>query len=69
MNEAKTDIFYDKLAAVKNGIATKTSPEKLRAITKKKAFKVSVDLHIGKGSYYVWTTDLTEEYVRLNLGE
>jgi glutamate N-acetyltransferase/amino-acid N-acetyltransferase len=69
MNEAKTDIFYDKLAAVKNGIATKTSPEKLRAITKKKAFKVSVDLQIGKGSYYVWTTDLTEEYVRLNLGE
>ena len=69
MNEAKTDIFYDKLVAVKNGIATKTSPEKLRAITAKKAFKVTVDLHVGKGSYYVWTTDLTEEYVRLNLGE
>lgn len=69
MNEAKTDIFYDKLAAVKNGIATKTSPEKLRAVTAKKAFKVTVDLHVGKGSYYVWTTDLTQEYVRLNLGE
>ncbi|MFZ9919591.1 MAG: bifunctional glutamate N-acetyltransferase/amino-acid acetyltransferase ArgJ [Terrimicrobiaceae bacterium] len=69
MNEAKTDIFYDKLVAVKNGIATKTAHEKLRAITAKKAFKVTVDLHVGKGSYYVWTTDLTEEYVRLNLGE
>ena len=69
MNEAKTDIFYDKLAAVKNGIASNISPEKLRAITAKKAFKVTVDLHVGKGSYYVWTTDLTEEYVRLNLGE
>ena len=69
MDESKTDIFYDKLAAVKNGIATKTDPRKLRAITAKKAFKVTVDLHIGKGSYYVWTTDLTEEYVRLNLGE
>lgn len=69
MNEAKTDIFYNKLTAVKNGIATKASPEKLRAITAKKAFKVTVDLHVGKGGYYVWTTDLTEEYVRLNLGE
>lgn len=69
MNEAKADIFYDKLAAVKNGIAAKTPPEKLRAIAAKKAFKVTIDLHIGKGSYYVWTTDLTEEYVRLNLGE
>jgi glutamate N-acetyltransferase/amino-acid N-acetyltransferase len=69
MNEAKTDIFYDKLAAVKNGVASKTPFEKLRAITAKKSFKVTVDLHLGKGSYYVWTTDLTEEYVRLNLGE
>jgi glutamate N-acetyltransferase/amino-acid N-acetyltransferase len=69
MDESQTDIFYDKLAAVKNGIATKTPAEKLRAITAKKAFKVTVDLHLGQGSYYVWTTDLTEEYVRLNLGE
>jgi glutamate N-acetyltransferase / amino-acid N-acetyltransferase len=69
MDEAKADIFYDKLAAVKNGVAAKTPFEKLRAITAKKAFKVTVDLHLGKGSYYVWTTDLTEEYVRLNLGE
>jgi glutamate N-acetyltransferase/amino-acid N-acetyltransferase len=69
MDESKTDIFYDKLAAVKNGFATKTDSGKLRAVTAKKAFKVTVDLHIGKGSYYVWTTDLTEEYVRLNLGE
>jgi glutamate N-acetyltransferase/amino-acid N-acetyltransferase len=69
MDESKTDIFYDKLAAVKNGIATKTDSGKLRAVTAKKAFKVTVDLHSGKGSYYVWTTDLTEEYVRLNLGE
>jgi glutamate N-acetyltransferase/amino-acid N-acetyltransferase len=69
MDEAKADIFYDKLAAVKNGIAAKTPSEKLRAVAAKKSFKVTVDLHLGKGSYYVWTTDLTEEYVRLNLGE
>lgn len=69
MDEAKVDIFYDKLAAVKNGIAAKTPSEKLRAVAAKKSFKVTVDLHLGKGSYYVWTTDLTEEYVRLNLGE
>ncbi|MFM8764907.1 MAG: bifunctional ornithine acetyltransferase/N-acetylglutamate synthase, partial [Spartobacteria bacterium] len=60
---------YDKLASVKNGIAAKTPFEKLCAIAAKKSFKVTVDLKLGKGSYYVWTTDLTEEYVRLNLGE
>lgn len=69
VDDTKADIFYDKLASVKNGIAAKTPFEKLRTIAAKKSFKVTIDLHLGKGSYYVWTTDLTEEYVRLNLGE
>ena len=69
IDDTTADIFYDKLASVKNGIAAKTPFEKLRAVAAKKSFKVTVDLKLGKGSYYVWTTDLTEEYVRLNLGE
>jgi glutamate N-acetyltransferase/amino-acid N-acetyltransferase len=69
VDDTKADIFYDKLASVKNGIAAKIPFEKLRAIAAKKSFKVTVDLKLGKGAYYVWTTDLTEEYVRLNLGE
>ena len=69
VDDTTADIFYDKLASVKNGIAAKTPFEKLRAVAAKKSFKVTVDLKLGKGSYYVWTTDLTEEYVRLNLGE
>ena len=69
VDDTKADIFYDKLASVKNGIAAKTPFEKLRAIAAKKSFKVMIDLKLGKGSYYVWTTDLTEEYVQLNLGE
>jgi glutamate N-acetyltransferase/amino-acid N-acetyltransferase len=69
MDEGRTDIFYGKLQAVKNGTAARTPFEKLRAVAALKSFKVTVDLNIGGASYYVWTTDLTEEYVRLNLGE
>ena len=69
MKEAQTDIFYDKLEAVTKGRAAKTPFKKLREIAAKKSFKVTVDLKLGSHSYYVWTTDLTEEYVRLNLGE
>ena len=69
MKEAQTYIFYDKLEAVTNGRAAKTPFKKLREIAAKKSFKVTVDLKLGSHSYYVWTTDLTEEYVRLNLGE
>lgn len=69
MKEAQTDIFYDKLEAVTKGRAAKTPFKKLREIAAKKSFKVTVDLKLSSHSYYVWTTDLTEEYVRLNLGE
>ncbi len=69
MNEARTQIYYDALQAVENGVAAKTPSARLRQVAAKKAFKVTVDLGVGSASYMVWTTDLTEEYVRLNLGE
>ncbi|MEI6279641.1 MAG: bifunctional glutamate N-acetyltransferase/amino-acid acetyltransferase ArgJ [Verrucomicrobiae bacterium] len=69
MSEARTDIFYDELPVAAGGVASQTPGKKLRQIAAKKAFRVTVDLKVGKASYVVWTTDLTEEYVRLNLGE
>jgi len=69
MDEDKTDIFYDELPVAMGGVVAKTPVKKLRQIAAKKAFRVTVDLKVGKASYVVWTTDLTEEYVRLNLGE
>ena len=42
---------------------------KLRKISAKKEFSVLVDLHGGKGEARLLTTDLTEDYVRLNLTE
>ncbi len=69
MNEASTDIFYDALPVVSGGVAARTPAKKLRQIAARKAFRVTVDLQVGSASHIVWTTDLTEEYVRLNLGE
>lgn len=69
MKESATDIFYDALPVAVNGVVSKTPDKKLRQIAAKKAFRVTVDLKLGKASHVVWTTDLTEEYVRLNLGE
>ncbi len=69
MKESVTDIFYDALPVAVNGMVAKTPEKKLRQIAARKAFRVTVDLKLGKASHVVWTTDLTEEYVRLNLGE
>ena len=69
MKESVIDIFYDELPVATGGVAAATPVKKLRQVAARKAFRVTVDLQIGSATHVVWTTDLTEEYVRLNLGE
>jgi glutamate N-acetyltransferase/amino-acid N-acetyltransferase len=63
------DIDYDTVAAVRGGTAAKTPFAKLQKVAAKKKFCVTVDLHVGTAEYSVLTTDLTEDYVKFNLGE
>ncbi len=69
MVEEKTDIYYETLPVVKNGLVAKTPSAKVRAIAARHEFRIRIEMGLGKFSHIVWTTDLTEEYVRLNLGE
>jgi len=67
----KVEIAYDGITAAKNGMGCQDAKgeARLRKIAAKKEFSVTVDLHFGKGEARLLTTDLTEEYVRLNLSE
>ena len=67
----KVEILYDGMRAAKNGMGCQDMKGelKLRKIADRKEFAVTVDLHGGKGEARLLTTDLTEEYVRLNLTE
>jgi glutamate N-acetyltransferase/amino-acid N-acetyltransferase len=69
MSEEKTNIWYGDLPIVQRGTVAPTPWAKLKAIAAGKEFVVKIDLGQGEFSYTVWTTDLTEEYVRFNLGE
>ena len=67
--EEKTAISYDDLLIVNRGELAETPWPQLKAIAASKEFSVRIDLSLGEFSHTIWTTDLTEEYVRLNLGE
>lgn len=69
IREEMVDIYYDGVAAVRNGTAASTPKEKLVAAVTPKKFTVTIDLHQGRSAYTVYTTDLTEKYVELNLSE
>ena len=67
----KVEVSYDGLLAARNGMGCQDAKgeARLRKIAARKEFSVSVDLHGGKGEARLLTTDLTEDYVRLNLTE
>jgi glutamate N-acetyltransferase / amino-acid N-acetyltransferase len=67
--EEMVDIFYNGVVAVEHGIASSTPGHKIREILANKKFTVTIDLHLGSAEYTVFTTDLTPEYVKLNMGE
>jgi glutamate N-acetyltransferase/amino-acid N-acetyltransferase len=69
LREETVDIFYDGIAAVKGGMATKTPFSKLQKIVAQKKITITINLHLGSADYCVFTTDLSTEYVKLNMGE
>jgi glutamate N-acetyltransferase/amino-acid N-acetyltransferase len=40
--------------------------EKAGQVLKKKSFRVTADLRLGKGQFSVFTTDLSIDYVKIN---
>ena len=69
VREEMVEIYYDGLLAVVNGQPSKTPVVKLRKLVSKPKFTITIHLHSGMGEYSILTTDLTEEYVRINKGE
>ena len=52
-----------------NGQPSKTPAAKLRKLVQRPKFTITINLHAGAGEHGILTTDLTEEYVRINKGE
>ena len=69
MREELVDIYYDGVVAVKGGVASSTPFSKLQEIVAAKRFTITIDLHLGSAEYTVYTTDLSTDYVTLNMGE
>lgn len=69
IREELVDIYYDGVAAVRGGMAAPTPKKQLIEAVSGKKITVTIDLHQGSASHTVFTTDLTEKYVELNLGE
>ncbi len=65
--EEKVDLWFDEKWAVKGGCGGPASHDSLREVIAREAFTVTADLHLGRGEAVVYTCNLTEEYVRVNV--
>ena len=69
MREELIDIYYEGVIGVKGGMASTAPFSKLQKIVAGRRFTITIDLHLGSAEYTVYTTDLSTEYVKLNMGE
>ena len=67
MNLGKLDITIGDVPIGRNGISTGAESEKQAAVVMQQPeFSLTVDLHLGRGSAHVVTSDLSVGYVRFN---
>ena len=63
---AKCNIYYDETPVVRNGGDAGTPETDLLDVVKKREFVITCDFGEGSGEYWVWSSDLSHEYVTIN---
>ena len=60
------DIYYDGVPVVTDGGDAGTAESELADIVKKDAFTIRCDFKEGSSDYWVWSSDISYEYVKIN---
>lgn len=66
MAEETTDVFFGDLAIVRGGLGVPGVWDAAAAALEGKEVTIGIRLGVGTGAARVWTSDLSEEYVRIN---
>ena len=69
VREELIDIHINGKAACLGGLQATTSMDVLRKIVAKDAFTITINLHLGKAEYEVYSSDLSPEYIDFNRSE
>jgi len=63
----RVDVLFNQYPIVKNGMGVGGKlEEKAGKVLKEKSFRITINLHQGKASFLLFTTDLSFEYVKIN---
>jgi glutamate N-acetyltransferase/amino-acid N-acetyltransferase len=65
-NPEVVSVYYDEMPVVIDGGDAGTPEKDLAEILKKREFSITVNMNAGDTKYWVWTCDLSYEYVKIN---
>jgi len=60
------NVYYDYEPVVTNGGDAGTPESKLAKVLEKREFSITIDMNAGSAKYWVWTCDISYEYVKIN---
>ena len=66
MAEESTDVFFGDLAIVRGGLGVPGVWDAAALLLEEKEVTIGIRLGVGNGVARAWTSDLSEEYVRIN---
>ena len=69
IREELIDISYDGKPACEGGLMARTPIRTLRDIAAKDSFTITVNLHLGKADYTIYTSDISPDYIDFNRSE
>lgn len=68
IREERISVSFDKVRMVKNGMGLgKEVEKKVAEVMKNKEYMITIDLNVGSSGTSVWTTDLSYDYVKINV--
>ena len=65
-NPDKCDIYFGSIPVVKNGGDAGTPENDLLATVQEREFTITCDFNDGDAEYWVWSSDVSYEYVKIN---
>jgi len=68
LHPERVDLSVDELPVVRNGLSLVPARRRRRPQAAAPQFALTASLHAGRAEARMWTTDLSEAYVRINAG-
>lgn len=69
IREELVDIHFDDKPACLGGLVADTPIKALRDVAARDSFTITIDLHLGRADYTMYTSDISPEYIDFNRSE